>query len=159
MADRLTHIDEHGAALIIPAELSPALDDAARRSFLSRRHRRSVDRTAAKRAAERAAIGELVADLPTALADEVRALWEEVETGATAEARFVKQVDKLETYLQSREYLAADPSRPMDSFAIEVAEVITEPALVALRDATGTVNVDAERGVTDSERDSSLRSE
>ncbi|MDP9367071.1 MAG: HD domain-containing protein, partial [Chloroflexota bacterium] len=77
----------------------------------------------------------LAADLPPHLAAELAALWAELDEGTTAEARFVKQADKLEAYLQSREYLAADPNRPMESFAAEVADVVTAPALADLRDA------------------------
>jgi 5'-deoxynucleotidase YfbR-like HD superfamily hydrolase len=41
------------------------------------------------------------------VAAEVRALWEEYEAGATATAQFVKQLDKVEMYLQAAEYQAA----------------------------------------------------
>jgi 5'-deoxynucleotidase YfbR-like HD superfamily hydrolase len=57
-----------------------------------------------------------------------------LDVGTSAEARFVKQADKLETFLQSLEYLADDPARPMNSFAVEVGEVIEVPVLVDLRD-------------------------
>jgi putative hydrolase of HD superfamily len=112
-------------------------DTEARRNFLERRHIRSADRTKAKRQAEAAAIADLTADLPPALATEIGALADERAEGASAEARFVKQADVLETYLQSREYLAEDPSRPIASFAAEVTEKINIPELVALRDAIG----------------------
>ena len=117
------------------AAVTGAPDEAARHAFLERRHVRDPARAAAKRAAEAAAMADLLADLPSRLADELDKLWTELQAGETAEARFVKQADKLETYLQSREYLAADPTRPMASFAIEVAEVIDLPGLVGLRDA------------------------
>ena len=119
-----------------PDELTAA-DEGDRSAILNRRHVRSEARTAAKRAAEAAAMADLLVDLPETLAGELSDLWQELEAGTSAEARFVKQADKLETYLQSREYLADDPTRPMDSFAAEVAEVIDEPALVDLRDSMG----------------------
>lgn len=126
-----------------PADLPPLGRDGsgdpataeARRAFLERRQARSPERQAAKRAAEAAAMDSLLADLPPVLADELGALWAELEDGTTPEARFAKQADTLETYLQSREYRAADPTRPVASFAAEVAEVVTEPSLAALRDA------------------------
>lgn len=118
-----------------PALLLAETDDDARRAFLDRRHVRDEARAAAKRAAEAAAMAELLTGLPTALASELGALWQDLEDGTSPEARFVKQADKLETYLQSREYLADDPARPMASFAAEVAEVIDAPNLIALRDA------------------------
>ncbi len=117
-----------------PAGLPGSADPEARRTFLNRRLVRSEARRAAKQAAEAAAMATLAADLPPPLAAELAALWAELDEGTTPEARFVKQADKLETYLQSREYLATDPDRPMESFAAEVAEIITVPALAALRD-------------------------
>jgi putative hydrolase of HD superfamily len=122
-----------------PDELTAA-DEEDRSTILNRRHVRSEERTAAKRAAEAAAMAYLLADLPESLAGELSDLWRELEAGTSAEARFVKQSDKLETYLQSREYLADDPTRPMDSFAAEVAEIIDVPALVSLRDAVSRLN-------------------
>jgi hypothetical protein len=47
----------------------------------------------------------------------------------------VKQVDRLETFLQSRHYLRSDPSLPMASFRQEVVESIDDPLLAAIRDA------------------------
>ena len=118
-----------------PASLPADVDLDARRTFLNRRQVRSDARRAAKQAAEAAAMVTLVSDLPPLLAAELAALWAELEAGATAEARFVKQADKLEAYLQSREYAAGGREHPVDSFAAEVAEVISEPPLIALRDA------------------------
>jgi putative hydrolase of HD superfamily len=123
-----------------PDELSEAIDEH-RATILNRRHVRSEERAAAKRAAEATAMTDLLADLPEALAGEFRELWRELETGTSPEARFVKQADKLETYLQSLEYLADDPARPMDSFAAEVAEVIDVPSLVGLRDAVSRLTI------------------
>ncbi|MEA2513443.1 MAG: hypothetical protein QOJ59_2930 [Thermomicrobiales bacterium] len=117
-----------------PAVLADAAD-ADRATILNRRHVRSEARAAAKRAAEAAAMADLLEDLPEGPAGELGELWRELEEGTSAEARFVKQSDKLETYLQSREYLADDPARPMESFAVEVAEVIDAPSLVELREA------------------------
>ncbi len=117
-----------------PAALAGA-DEHTRKRLLNSRHIRSEAQRQAKRAAEAAAMADLIADLPPSLAEELRALWNELEEGQTAEARFVKQADKLETYLQSLEYAAADPHRPMASFAAEVDEVIDMPELAALRDA------------------------
>lgn len=114
-------------------------DDEARRAFLEQRHVRSEAREVAKRAAEAAAIAELVTGLPDKLAQELLALAAELAGGETAEARFVKQADKLETYLQSREYLREDPRRPVASFAAEVAEVIDVPMLARLRDVVDDV--------------------
>lgn len=106
-----------------------------RHAFLNRRHRPSTERAAAKRAAEAAAIAEMSNGLSVAMRDDIAGLWRELEERTTPEARFVKQVDKLETYLQSIEYAAEHPGLPVDSFAAEVSELIDIPSLVALRDA------------------------
>jgi len=129
-----------------PTPYDPALipdnDPAARRAFLNQRHVRSDARRDAKHAAEVAAMVDLLADLPPAIAAELRALWDEAEAVATPEARFVKGADRLERYLQSREYLAADPARPMASFAADVADTVTDPALLPLRDAIAALAVE-----------------
>jgi 5'-deoxynucleotidase YfbR-like HD superfamily hydrolase len=63
------------------------------------------------------------------------ALWNELYQGESPEARFVKQVDRLETFLQSRFYLETDPALPMASFHEEVLETMDDPLLAAIRDA------------------------
>jgi putative hydrolases of HD superfamily len=124
-----------------PADL-PEGDLAARRAFLDRRHVRAQERQASKRTAEAAALAELVADLPHRLAAIVTARWQEYDEQATPEARFVKQADKLEAFLQSRAYAAVDPNRPMASFAVEIATALAHPGLVALRDAATVAPAD-----------------
>jgi putative hydrolase of HD superfamily len=105
-----------------------------RAAFLNERQTRSPERSAAKRAAEQAVIDRLVAELPPAAGTALSGLWQELIEGQTPEARFMKQIDRLETFLQSREYLAEDPSRPMASFAIEASAEITDPLLASMRD-------------------------
>lgn len=125
-----------------PAELPQDDDPEALRTFLDRRHVRSDARRDAKRRAESAAMVDMLSNLPIALATPLSKLWAELEDGATPESRFVKQADKLETYLQSREYQAAGPDRPVASFAAEVASAVTSPALVALRDAIAAMAIE-----------------
>lgn len=129
-----------------PEEMPPGEDPEALRAFLDRRHIRSEERRQAKQAAERAAMIDLIADLPVAGAEKLSSLWAELEAGESAEARFVKQADKVETYLQSREYAAAGPDRSVASFTAEVASVITAPGLVALRDAIAAMDVGGTTG-------------
>lgn len=125
-----------------PAAL-PSEDPGARRAFLDRRHRRDPERTTAKRAAEASAMTDLLADLPPSLARTVDAVWRELADGESAAARFVKEADTLETFLQSRVYLAGDADLPMASFAAEVAEVVSHPTLAALRDAIASPPAEA----------------
>jgi putative hydrolase of HD superfamily len=104
-------------------------------AFLNERQTRSPGRTAAKRAAERAVIDQLVTTLPGIAGKTLANLWQELVDGQTPEAQFVKQVDRLETYLQSRAYLAEGPERPMASFHAETCSEITDPLLAAIRDS------------------------
>jgi putative hydrolase of HD superfamily len=115
----------------VPDESQPE----ARRAFLDRRHERDDARAAAKRAAEATAMAELISALPDVAASTLRELWEELRRGESTEARFVKQVDRLETFLQSRRYLEGNAEFPMASFRQEVIETIDDPLLMAIRDA------------------------
>ena len=103
-----------------------ALDATERAVWLDRRHVRSAERSAAKRAAEDAAIDDLAANLPDDRAELLRARWAELRERATPEAHFVKEMDVLETWLQSRRYLARFPDAPMRSFDLEAREVLGE---------------------------------
>ena len=118
-----------------PAAIPDEREPAARRAFLESRHHRDPDRAAAKRAAEDAAVQELLATLPDATRSALRDVWDDLRLGASSEARFVKQVDRLETFLQARRYLQSDSRLPMASFRQEVVESIDDPLLSAIRDA------------------------
>jgi putative hydrolase of HD superfamily len=115
----------------IPDEHEPE----ARRAFLETRHHRDPDRDAAKRAEEDAAVRKLLDTLPGETQAALAEVWADLRQGTSNEARFVKQVDRLETFLQSRRYLRSDPTLPMASFHQEVFESIDDPLLSAIRDA------------------------
>jgi putative hydrolase of HD superfamily len=129
-----------------PVALSHEADADARRAFLERRHVRDPSREAMKRAAEDDAMRVLLAALPPAARDALDTVWEELRSASTPEARFVKQVDRLETFLQSRRYQRDNPSLPVDSFRQEVADTIDDPLLAAIRDAALTVETDRDVG-------------
>jgi putative hydrolase of HD superfamily len=118
-----------------PATIPDAHEPAARRAFLESRHLRDPDRDAAKRREEHVAVRELLDTLPVATRSALEEVWDDLSQGTSNEARFVKQVDRLETFLQSRRYLRADPTLPMASFHQEVFEAIDDPLLSAIRDA------------------------
>lgn len=119
----------------VPGELPSVETDEARAAFLNQRHVRDAARTAAKHAAEDATMQRLLAKLPPHAAETLEKLWLELREGVTPEARFLKEVDRLEAFLQSRAYSAADPKIAVDSFRQEVAETISDPVLVRVRDA------------------------
>jgi putative hydrolases of HD superfamily len=118
-----------------PAAVPDAHEPAARRAFLETRHRRDPDRDAAKRREEDAAVRQLLDTLPVATRSALEEVWDDLRQGTSNEARFVKQVDRLETFLQSRRYLRADSTLPMASFHQEVFEAIDDPLLSAIREA------------------------
>src|SRR5215217_8468032 len=118
-----------------PAAIPDENEPAARRAFLQTRHHRDPDRDAAKRAEEDATVRNILDTLPLAARSALQEIWDDLRLGTSTEARFVKQVDRLETFLQSRRYLRGDPTFPMASFRQEVLESIDDPLLAAIRDA------------------------
>ncbi len=86
----------------------------------------------AKTDAERRAIRELTADLPDDLGILLIDAWEEYETGQTPEARLVRQLDKLETWLQALEYQSADPNLVIESFRKGTERDLTDATLFEL---------------------------
>lgn len=117
-----------------PSAIPPPADQTQRRAFLERRHIRDDERQQTKRDAEDAAMRRLLAALPENVHAELQSLWDELRRGESAEARFVKQIDRLETFLQSRVYRELFPDAPMASFEQEVLETIADPLLTAIRD-------------------------
>jgi len=59
------------------------------------------------------------------------ALWEAYEAGADAEARFVRQLDRLDMALQAVRYAEREPARAADlaEFVASAARVVEHPAL------------------------------
>lgn len=89
----------------------------------------------AKQQAESAALNEMLGNLPDDLAADIRAAWHEYEQGETPEARFVRQIDKLETLLQAEEYRDVQPELAVESFRLGARRDVSEPALAALLEA------------------------
>lgn len=119
-----------------PPEAVPPRDDpAALRAFFSRNHVRDAAAKAAKDRAEADAMTTLRALMPAGVATEIGTLWEEYEAQATPEARFVKDLDRFEAFLQARAYARRHPDLPLDGFTAMAQEEIATPALAALRDA------------------------
>src|SRR5699024_83050 len=69
-----------------------------------------------KTAAEREAMQTITKSLPAELQQMLVDAWEEYEAGESPEARLVRQLDKLETWLQALEYQQADPELIIESF-------------------------------------------
>ena len=89
----------------------------------------------AKITAERSAIDEMVRDLPRGTSELISEAWEEYTAGETPEARLVRQVDKLETWLQALEYRSRDPELVVESFRIGVWRDVVDADLRELLEA------------------------
>lgn len=109
--------------------------DVDRESLFRSRPAYSAAAADAKRRAEEAALEQLSAGLPGPLAALLRAAWQDYESGTCAEARLVRQVDKLEALLQALEYRGEQPELPIASFEIGTRAAVDDPALRALLDA------------------------
>ena len=89
-------------------------------------------RKAAKHARERATIEALARVLGAPVGEELRAAWAEYDARATAEARLVKELDRVETLLQAESYAARQPGLPIGSFRAELETAALDPDLAAL---------------------------
>lgn len=110
-------------------------DPQARWAFFGTRKIASPENRAKKVAVEQAAARELIELLPEGIRDEWQALWDEYEAQETAEAVLVKQVDRLEVFIQSRLYARQYPDVPVHGFADMARQSIDHPLLVPIRDA------------------------
>ena len=59
----------------------------------------------------------------------MKALWNEYETQSSAEARLVKDIDKLEMVIQAFEYEQTHPSLDLEDFFSSTAGKIRHPTL------------------------------
>mgnify|MGYP002779099942 CR=1 FL=1 len=107
----------HGALSDDHFRQMPPISDASRR---------------AKRHEEETALELMTSELPKSIGTEIREAWLEYENGETAEAAFVKQIDKLETLLQAEDYRGRQPGLVIDSFRLGAERAITDPILVEL---------------------------
>lgn len=72
-----------------------------------------------------------VSGLPLSLRKEIIGLWKEFEEGSTPEGRFVKQIDKMENYLQGMEYWKKQGKIRRRLWARWAKEIIYDPVIVA----------------------------
>ncbi len=118
-----------------PADVPPRDEPEALRAFFSRRHVRTAENKAAKDAREAEAMATLRALMPDDAGDEIVTLWEEYEAQESPEARFAKDIDRFEAFVQARAYARRHPELPLSGFTKMALEELESPALIALRDA------------------------
>jgi putative hydrolase of HD superfamily len=109
-------------------------DPGERDAFFRVRHLRTPENAAAKRAAESDAAATLLDLMPEMARAEIGSLWEEYEAQETVESRFVKQVDRLEAFLQARIYAKDRPELPLRGFTDMAGKEVHHPTLTALRE-------------------------
>lgn len=90
--------------------------------------------TAGKHKREEKGINKLIKDLPKDLGKEVKDAWVEYEGGLTKEARFVKQINRLETLLQALEHGREMKAHVYNSWWIGTKERIDDPILLKFMD-------------------------
>lgn len=79
---------------------------------------------------EKTALTKITSGLPLELKKEILNLWYDYEKGSTKEARFVRQINRLETLLQAFEYGKETKKRPFRSWWVGTEEQIEDPFLV-----------------------------
>ena len=75
------------------------------------------------------ALDKVVSNLPHNLKHEIKYLWLEYKTGGSKEARFERQVDRIESVIQAMEYYQHNKSTPIKAFWLELKELIDDPLL------------------------------
>ncbi|HUE75408.1 MAG TPA: HD domain-containing protein [Chloroflexota bacterium] len=91
-----------------------------------------------KHARETEGLRVLLAGLHSQERAVLTALWTEYEEGQTAEAELVKQLDKVETWLQAQEYRAENPGVNVESFRKQIEGMPLTPLLRAIANADDT---------------------
>lgn len=131
----------HDAAEAIAGDIPPyeaddiPTDPEERRTFFAVRRNRSPEMKARKDEIEAEATELLTAMLPKSVVPVWRELLEEYAEQLTSEARLVKQVDRLEVFIQSRLYAVQFPDAPVIGFADMARQAIDHPLLIEIRDA------------------------
>jgi putative hydrolase of HD superfamily len=118
-----------------PEDVPDPADREAHHAFFRVRHVRTPEQREVKARAEEAAFAHLASLMPEGARAEFAALWQEYGARETPEARFVKEVDILEAYLESRHHAARRPEVPVEGFTDMALQELTHPLLTAIRDA------------------------
>ncbi|MEX0616438.1 MAG: HD domain-containing protein [Candidatus Woykebacteria bacterium] len=79
---------------------------------------------------KRRKLKDFLADLPTDVRKEVLNMWEEFEFGGSNEAKFARQLDRLETLLQAIQYEREGKEVNSYPFWREVKETVDHPILL-----------------------------
>lgn len=83
---------------------------------------------------EKAGLEGLIKDLPLHIKHEIKTLWLDYEKGMSAEGRFFKQTDRMESFLQAVEYWKAYKKPPQKPYWIQAKELYDDPILLEFID-------------------------
>ncbi len=112
--------------------MAPA-DPVKRLEFMKRwvklPQREKSIRAKRKFAIEKRSLARLVRNLSPRLREQIFSRWLEFTKGTSPEGRFVKQVDKIETFLQAIEYFGTKLNTPIFAWWEEMEEVVDNPIL------------------------------
>jgi len=73
---------------------------------------------------------KLTLKLPLDFKKEIKSLWIDYERGLTREGKFVRQLDRVESLLQATEYLKENKNFSIESFWVQVEELVDDPILL-----------------------------
>jgi len=73
---------------------------------------------------------KLILKLPLDFKKEIKDLWMDYEKGLTREGKFVRQLDRVESLLQAMEYLRENKNFSIESFWVQVEELVDDPILL-----------------------------
>lgn len=85
---------------------------------------------AQKRKREEKGLDKVLKNLPDNLSKELKELWLEYVNIKSPEARFVKQINRVETLLQALEYGKEGKKKPFNSWWIGTKEIVDDPVLL-----------------------------
>jgi len=116
---------DHGSGLPKDKKEWPKLFDSLPRFSKSQKIKNFLK----KNKKEQAALIKLTKGLPDNLAKEIINLWQDYEKGTSKEARFVRQINRLETLFQAFEHGKKIKRRPYHSWWVGSEEHIDDPLL------------------------------
>jgi putative hydrolase of HD superfamily len=87
---------------------------------------------------EKASLVKLTTKLPQTIKEEVMSLWQDYEQGRTKEARFVRQVNRIQTLLQALDYGEKQKMQVYNSWWIGSKEKVDDPLLIQFMEELGT---------------------
>lgn len=92
-------------------------------------------RLSRKRRNEQKAFERLTRRLPDNVKNLITSRWQEYEKSSSREARFIKQINRLETLLQALEYGREEGIRVYESWWVGSRERIDDPLLISFMDS------------------------